>query len=472
MTAQRIAIVGAGISGLAAAFTLVDEAARTGLEIDITLLEAANVAGGHARTVAEGGFLVESGPNGFLDREPETLALIESLGLTGRLVESKPAAKRRFVVRGGRLQQAPDSPWTLLTTGALSPLGKVRLLLEPFARKAPPGVEETVFDFASRRIGPEAADMLVDAAVAGISAGDSRALSVRAQFPLMVEMEREHGGLIRALVARRRRGVKAPKLLSFDGGMGVLTCALVERLGARLRTGQAVRAIERSGRGFRLRVRDGHDVEADQVLLALPATAASHLVEGIDPELSRDMRSVAYSGIAVVAMAFEVSDLPASLDGYGYLVTRDEKLATLGVVWESCLFPGRAPEGYVLVRAFMGGARRPEVLHAGDEVLLARAHADLAPIMGVFKEPSRHWVFRWPNAIAQYTVGHLDRIARIRERLRTYPGLAVAGASYDGCSFNQAIVSGRARAREVSRSLSGTEPVFSRLPANAPGPDL
>lgn len=472
MTVPRVAIVGAGITGLAAAFTLADEAARTGLKIDITLLEAATVAGGHARTVAEGGFLVESGPNGFLDREPETLALIESLGLTGRLVESKPAAKRRFVVRGGRLHQAPDSPWTLLASGSLSPFGKVRLLLEPFAPAAPAGVEETVFDFASRRIGHEAADMLVDAAVAGISAGDSRALSARAQFPLMVEMEREHGGLIRAMVARRRRGIKAPRLLSFDGGLGVLTCALVERLGPRLRTGRAVSAIDRSPGAFRLKVRDGDDVEADQVLLALPASAASHLVEGIDPELSGNLRGIAYSGIAVVAMAFAVSDLPASLDGYGYLVTRDEKLATLGVVWESCLFPGRAPEGHVLVRAFMGGARRPEVLQAGDAILLARAHAELAPLMGVFAEPSRHWVFRWPNAIAQYTVGHLDRVARIRERLTTYPGLAVGGSSYDGCSFNQAIVSGRAQAREVLRRLSGAEPVFSTLPANAPGLEL
>ena len=465
MTAQRIAIVGAGITGLAAAFTLVDEAARQGLEIDLTLLEAANVAGGHARTVAEGGFLVESGPNGFLDREPETLALIESLGLTGRLVESKPAAKRRFVVRDGRLHQAPDSPWTLLATGALSPLGKVRLLLEPFARAAPVGVEETVFDFASRRIGPEAAEMLVDAAVAGISAGDSRTLSVRAQFPLMVEMEREHGGLIRALIARRRRGVKAPKLLSFDGGLGVLTCALVDRMGASLRTGQAVRAIERSGSGFRLSVRDGHDLEADQVLLALPGTAASPLVERIDPELSGDLRGIPYSGVAVVAMAFAASDLPASLDGYGFLVTREEKLATLGVVWESCLFKGRAPEGHVLVRAFMGGSRRPGVLQEGDAVLLARARADLAPIMGIFKEPSRHWVFRWPNAIAQYTVGHQDRIARIRERLRTYPGLAVCGTSYDGSSFNQAIASGRAQAREALRRLSETPRASSSPPA-------
>lgn len=452
MTAPRVVVVGGGISGLAAAFTLVEEARLGGLELDLTVLEASAEAGGHVQTVSEHGFLVESGPNGFLDREPQTLALIASLGLTSRLVEAKPEAKRRFIVRGGRLRQVPDSPGTLLRTTALSSRSKLRLLLEPFAPAAPTGGDETVFEFASRRLGAEAAEMLVDAAVGGISAGDSRVLSVRAQFPLMVEMEREHGSLIRALRARRSRGLGPSRLLSFDSGLGTLTRAVAQRLGRNIRLGEPVRSIDRHGRGFRLAL-DGRAVEADHVLLAVSASAAAGLVVPLDPDLSKELKGIDYSGVAVVALAFAEADLPAPLAGYGYLATRGENLATLGVVWESSLFAGRAPDGSVLMRVFLGGARRPDILELDDEALLALALTELAHVMQIHAMPRRHWVFRWPKAIAQYTVGHLDRIRRIRERVAAQPGLDVCGASYDGVSLNQALASGVGAARSLANRL-------------------
>ena len=453
MTVPRVVIVGGGISGLAAAFTLVEEAGLVGLQLDVTLLEASQEAGGHARTVSEDGFVVESGPNGFLDREPETLALTASLGLNSRLVEARPDASRRFIVRGGRLRQVPDSLGTLLRSTALSPMGKLRLLFEPFAHAAPTGLDETVFEFASRRLGAEAAEMFVDAAVAGISAGDSRSLSVQAQFPLMVEMEREHGSLIRALLVRRSRGLGPSRLLSLDSGLGTMTRVLVGRLGRNVRLGQPVHAIHRLGQGFRLAVGHGEAVEADHVLLAVSAGVAAGLVVQLDPELSNGLGSIDYSGVAVLALAFAVSALPAPLAGYGYLVTQGENLATLGVVWESCLFPGRAPDGSVLMRVFMGGARRPDVLELDDDVLLTLARTELSHVMEIHTLPMRHWVFRWPKAIAQYTVGHLDRISRIRERVSAQPGLEVCGTSYDGVSFNQAIASGRRNARAIVNRL-------------------
>jgi oxygen-dependent protoporphyrinogen oxidase len=453
MTRPRIAVIGAGIGGLALAFTLEEEAERLGVPLDLAVFEASAAAGGHARTIEDDGFLVEGGPNGFLDREPETLALVRALGLESRLVEARPEAKRRFIVRGARLCRVPESPPTLLTSKALSLVGKLRLLMEPFARRAPEGVDETIFDFARRRIGREAAEMLVDAAVSGISAGDSRVLSVRAQFPLMVEMEREHGGLIKAMIARRRRGITAPRLLSFDRGLATLTRALADRLGARLRTATRVRSIQRSGAAWRLALAGGGTADADQVVLAVSAKVAADLVSGVDRELAAALGGITYSGVNLVALAFKAEDVPRALDGYGYLVTRPERLATLGVVWESSLFPGRAPSGMALLRVFLGGARRPDAAWLDEEAAVRLARAELARVMHVRADPARAWTFRWPDAIAQYTIGHLDRVAAIRDRLRRHDGLEVCGASYDGVSFNHAIASGRRTARSLAARL-------------------
>ena len=202
---MRVTVIGAGISGLSAAYWIDARMRARGRAADLTVLEAGERAGGNVHTLREDGFLVEAGPNGWLDREPAARALLSDLGLAPHVVTARPVARHRFIVRAGRLCRVPDSPPALVSSPALSPLGKLRLLFEPFAAGPPRDVEETVFEFARRRIGSEASEYLVDAAVSGISAGDSRRLSVRAAFPLMVEMEREHGSLIRAMIARRQR---------------------------------------------------------------------------------------------------------------------------------------------------------------------------------------------------------------------------------------------------------------------------
>ncbi|MBP1636451.1 MAG: protoporphyrinogen oxidase [Acidobacteria bacterium] len=452
MNPARVLVVGGGITGLSAAFTLQEEARRRGLALDLALLEAADQPGGHARTLREDGFLVEAGPNGFLAREPETLALIDEVGATPRLVEARPEAKRRFIVRGGRLHRVPESPPTFLTSSALSLRGKLRLAAEIFAPGPPEGVDETVFEFARRRIGAEAAEMLVDAAVSGISAGDSRALSVAAQFPMMIEMEREHGGLIKAMIARRKTGPGGSRLLSFDGGLRTLTEALAGRLGDVVRPETAVQSIGRQPSGWRAVTNRGA-FDADEILLAGAARASARLVADLDPELAAALDAIPYSGVSLVALAYEVGDVPRELDGYGYLVTRPERLATLGVVWESSLFPGRAPEGMALLRVFLGGARQPGIVAESEAAALAIAREELRRVMGIEAPPARSWVFRWPQAIAQYTVGHLERVAAIRGRVQRHPGLTVCGASYDGVAFNNAIVSGRKAARALAARL-------------------
>jgi oxygen-dependent protoporphyrinogen oxidase len=442
----RIAVVGGGICGLALAHRLLDHA-------DVTVFEAAPCAGGHARTVHEDGFVIETGPNGFLDRNPGPLALAHELGLDGALVEARPAATRRFIVRGGRLRRVPDSPLTLLTSDALSPAGKLRILGEPWVPRLAEEREETVHEFARRRIGAEAADALVDAAVSGISAGDSRTLSLPAAFPAMAQMEHEHGGLFAAMLARRRAGKRAPRLLSFREGMGQFVGALTTALGPRLRTGSAVARLERAGSAWNVVVSDGSAQAADRVVFATPARVTARVLSDLDPELAHQLQATPFSSVAVVALAYRASDLPRLLDGYGYLVPRREDLATLGVVWESSLFPARAPEGFVLVRAILGGARRPAIAALSESERMTLAHREFARVLRLRAEPVKAWTYAWPVAIAQYTRGHRERVAAVRAGVAVYPGLSLCGTSYDGVSFGAAIDVGRAHADDLMASL-------------------
>jgi oxygen-dependent protoporphyrinogen oxidase len=444
----RTLVVGDGVTGLALGFALRARGA------DATVLEAAPRAGGHVRTVEEDGFRVEAGPNGFLSREPATLELAAALGLEP--LEARPEAKRRYIVRGGRLCVVPSGPPGLLMSPALSPAGRLRLALEPFARRAPEGVEETVHAFAARRIGGEAADMLVDAAVAGISAGDSRALSVDAAFPLMREMEREHGSLVRAMVARARAG-RIARILSFADGLEAMTAALAARLGPALRTDARVVTLERRGATWRATLEHGSALEAENVVLAAPSHAVAPVVEPLDPALAAGLAGLPFAGVAVVALAYPVAAVPRRLDGYGYLVTRGEGMGTLGVLWDSTLFAGPAPEGMALLRAVLGGSRGPDVVGRAERTLEAAARNELERVMGVTAAPARAWTFRRPRAIAQYTLGHLERVARLRALAARHPGLELVGTSYDGVSFNHAVASALAlAARLAGPAANGT----------------
>jgi oxygen-dependent protoporphyrinogen oxidase len=466
----RVVVVGAGISGLSAAFTLLDAARASGHPVELTVLDAGKTPGGHAQTRRMDGFLVEGGPNGFLDKSPEARALVDALGLGTRVVEASREAKRRFVLRRGRLCRVPDSPAGLLTSPVLSIPGRLRVLCEPFVGSASEG-DETVFEFARRRIGAEAADALVDTAVAGISAGDSRRLSVAAQFPLMRAMERDHGSLVRAMFARRRSSIGPPRLVAFDAGMRTLVGELAVRLGASLRLGARVDAIWRVGGEWRVSLEGGEAMAADHVLVAAPARTAAPMLRDLDPSLAAALGAIPYAGLAVVSLGYRATDVPRPLDGYGYLVARSEGLATLGVLWESSIFPGRAPEEAVLLRVMLGGSRRPDVVEWTDEARARVARSELAEVMGIRADPVHQSVTTWPRAIAQYTVGHLERRAAIEQHVARHPGLAVCGTSYDGVSFTDAIASGvRAAERLTALCSYGLRVTNDEYGTNVPNP--
>jgi len=476
---RRVAIVGAGIAGLALAETL--RRRRSGSELEITVLEKSDRAGGNIRTDTIDGFLCERGPHGFLDSAPATLDLVRSIGIEHRLQLSGEAARRRFVFRRGALHQIPGSPGEFVTSGLLSWPGKLRILWEPFAATRPEA-DETIHAFATRRIGREAADVVIDPMVSGICAGDSRQLSLQACFPRLWQMEAAHGGLFRAALTLRRNGPRAPhgqgrakgtgatrgsqppaasgapigRLMSFVGGMEDLVHGLVAALPGTVQTNRRVRTMSeitgparhsgdahsRRRSGFLLDLQTNGTLRADVVVLADPASESAAIVQQIDPRLAALLRDMTTAPVVVVCLGYPACRLPApvaSLEGFGFLIPRGEGARILGVVWDSSIYPGRAPAGRVLIRAMLGGAHDPAAIAIPDETLLRTVRHDLKITMGLDLTPVMVQVYRHHLGIPQYTVGHSGRLEQIEAMARRHSGLFFAGNSYRGIAINNCV---------------------------------
>ncbi len=456
----RVAIVGGGIAGLSLAHTLLKS-----VDVDVVVFERSPRAGGNIRTEVRDGYTCEWGPNGFLDSSPPTLDLVRELGLGDRLQVGDDSARRRYIVRGLRLHEVPTGPVSLLRSGLLSWPAKARLAWEPFAASRPAG-DETIHAFAARRIGGEAADMLIDPMVSGVFGGDAHALSLRACFPAMWQMETDHGGLVRALVARRKRsrdkanGIGAPtgRLTSFAGGLDVLVRTLADRLGHVVRTSAGVEAVVRTGTGaYRLLCEDGRTEVADAVVMAGGSAQTARIVRDFDRPLAAVLDEMPTASMVVACLGFSESQLPRPLDGFGYLIPRIEGLRTLGCVWDSIVFPGRAPKGHVLMRVMMGGASDPTAVTLDDDRVLAVVRKDLRTILGIDSAPSFVRLIRHRTGIPQYTVGHRDRVATAEARLARHPGLFLAGNAYRGVSINACIADARNFGIARLQNLRGIE---------------
>jgi oxygen-dependent protoporphyrinogen oxidase len=358
-------------------------------------------------------------------------------------------------------------------------------------------VDETIFEFASRRIGEEAASVLIDAMVSGVFAGDVRALSLASSFPKMAAMEEEHGGLVKAMLARmkerraarrevaerRRRGEEVGELIqpggpagpggtltSFRQGLDTLPKAAARELGEAVRFGVEVVGLEKGGEGgvesdlptgtpdphWMVRTRSGDGIPANAVVVAVPSPRAGPLLSGLDPELAATVGGISTAGLAVVAMGFDAGTIGGAPDGFGFLVPRSSGPRILGCLWDSSIFPGRAPAGKVLMRVMIGGAHDPDAVGEDEEALLARVRADLETVMGLRTEPELAKVYRWPLGIGQYTVGHGERMKRIDQRLGVLGNLWVAGSSFHGISMNACIERAGHQAEQVLSILRGT----------------
>ena len=461
----RIAVVGGGIAGLGLAHAL----RRRAPSAEITVFEAAPRAGGNIRSERDSGYLCEWGPNGFLDSVPETLDLVHAIGLDARVHPSDDRARRRFIFRGGRLHALPGGPGAFIASGLLSWPGKLRIAAEPFARARPEG-DESIHAFAARRIGGEAASVLVGSMVSGVFAGDARALSLRACFPKMWQMETDHGGLFRALFAkvrekRVRRGdaVGSPlgRLTSFRDGTEELVTALARDLGPIVRLASPVTGLRATVSGWRVEAAGEAGLEADAVVLAAPPSASAELASALDDTLAFELRAIPSAGLAVVALGYDEGRLADPLDGFGFLVPRGEGPRVLGVLWDSSIYPGRAPAGRVLVRAMIGGALDPEAVHLDEATLLEQVRRDLRATMRLEAEPEFVRVYRHPRGIPQYVLGHLDRLARIEGRLARHPGLFVAGNGYRGVAINACLAEAGPLADRV----------LARVRRHGPGPN-
>lgn len=485
---KRVAVIGGGITGLTTALDVIEKAEAAGQEIEVTVLEAGEEPGGNIRTERIDGYTIENGPNGFLDNAPKTLELVRRIGIQDALQPADETAGKRFIYRNGALREVPTGPISFLKSPLLSITGRLRLFGEPFARSKPEG-DETIYHFAARRIGPEAASVLVDAMVSGVFAGNVHELSLQSSFPKMAKMEAEHGGLVKAMVAgmkkrraarkevqeRRARGedveaLTAPggpagpggHLTSFENGLDTLVQGLMDALPeGTVRTGSPVeRVISRSptsprpekpgrsgsaassdstpNRAWQVALADGESLEADAVVVTIPSPRAAPLLQGLDSELSETVGQIETAGLAVVAFGWDAAQV-APPDGFGFLVPRGEGPRILGCLWDSSVFPGRAPDGKVLVRCMIGGAHDLSAVTEPEADLVARCRADLEDAMGIVAEPELVRVYRWPLGIGQYTVGHQDRLDTIHDRLAEHPGLWVAGSSYYGVAMNACI---------------------------------
>ncbi len=455
---MTVAIVGGGISGLVVAHRLRSRG------MAVVLLESSGRLGGAVGTRARDGYLVEQGPNSFLDREPATRELAAALGLEGRIRASDAAAKRRYVYTRGRLRSVPASPPAFLGSDIL-PLGaRLRVMGELFTARAPEGVDESLADFGRRHLGRLATEVLLDAVQTGIYAGNVERLSVAATFPPLVKLEREHRSLILGAI-RAQKAAKAQKALppgamggvaeppklsgalsTFEGGLQTLIDALTASLGDVARKGARVEGLVPVEGGWRLAVEEHgqrSELSASHVVLAVPAHVATRLLQPLDAELSAKVGEVEYAPIAVVHLGFAPGTTPPP-DGFGFLVPSGEKRRLLGAIHASTTFPFRVEGGRVLYTCMVGGARQPELVKLDEPALVALAREELRALAGVTAEPSFSEVIRWPQGIPQYNVGHLARVAAIDTALQRWPGLHLTGNAYKGVGINDCIRNGAA----------------------------
>jgi oxygen-dependent protoporphyrinogen oxidase len=440
-------IVGAGISGLSCAWFLRERGHR------IRVLEAGPRPGGTIQSVHQDGFLIEAGPNTTLLRDGPFGELIRALGLEAELLEANRLAKRRYVVQHDRLVALPGSLPAFVASPLFSAGAKLRLLLEPFHRRA--REEESIAQFVRRRLGPEFLDWVIDPFVSGVYAGDPARLSVRAAVGRIHALEVEHGSLILGALARLLRArasgpMPVGRLISLRDGMHALPQALAGALGGALTCNAEVTAIERDGVAWRVRTAQSEH-RAEALVLSVPAHRAAALLEPLDSGLAGELAAIHYPPMASVALGFARDAISHPLDGFGVLIPSHARRPTLGALFSSTLFPGRAPDGQVLLTAFMGGARNASVAALDEAEIVRQVLADLTPLLGIHAAPLFKRVRRWLHAIPQYELGHLERLARIDDRLARFPGLHLRANWRDGISVADCV----ANAAQFAARLPG-----------------
>ena len=500
----RIAIVGGGMAGLGAARVL-EDARAADPAVDWHLYEDESRFGGKVHTVRRDGFVVEGGPDSAIIEKHWPITMARRLGIGDRFEDSNEGIRKSFVFTRGRLHELPEGIILMVPTRmvpfALSSLmswpGKVRMGMDLVlprggsARGAGGDGDESLGDFVRRRLGKEALARIAEPIVAGIHAGDPEQMSVRATFPMFLDMERKHRSLILAMLKRRKARQKAaagaatrPRpeggphsyFYSFKGGLQELSDALVASLPAeRLRGGSAVRTMTPCGAGcgasgagsgaYALQLADGSRVVVDAVVLATPAWASGDLLRMVAPLPAADLSSIQYVSTATASLAFRRDQVAHDLTGFGFVVPRAENRPVMATTWSSSKFPGRAPEGHVLLRSFLGRAGIEAAAQLDDDEMTKVVRAELREVMGIAAEPELVQIFRWPRGMPQYRVGHVDLVDRIEAGVARAPGIELAGGAYHGIGIGDCLREGAAAAERALEHVRG-------LPEDAVPPQL
>ena len=473
---KHVVVIGGGITGLAAAHRILELALESNKTVRLTLLEASSQLGGIVRTHERDGFLLESGPDSFISEKPAALELARRLGLESHLIETNPNFRRSFIVSRNRLLPVPEG-FNLLAPARLRPFlrsdifswpGKARVALEMFlprGNSVDTDDDETLAGFVRRRFGSEALERIAQPMAGGIYTADPEQLSLRATMPRFLELEQKHRSVIRGLRRQSNTdntsGARYSLFLSFDRGMQLLTDTLAKRVAAfhavqgqtsppLVKLNTSVESLKLEDESPRWTINtETEAITADALCLALPSYASARLLNEIDSSLSAELDGIAYASSATINLAYRREDIPHPLDGFGFVVPFVEKRTLMACTFSSVKFSGRAPQGHTLLRAFAGGALQPEVLELSETDLLAAVSKDLRELLGIERPPLFTELSRWNRSMPQYHLGHLNRVARIEQRVASLPGLALAGNAYTGLGIPDCIRSGETAAARL-----------------------
>lgn len=459
---RRVAVVGGGISGLAAAYQVLEIAPS----VELTLWESSSRLGGVLSTAHEDGYQIEQSADNFITTVPWGVDLCKRLGLGEQLVQTNPSHRRTHVVRAGRLHRLPDgflmmAPtrlWPMAVTPILSPWGKLRAAMEYFIPPRTDDADESMAAFVRRRLGQEVFERLVEPLVSAVYAADMEKLSVLATLPRFRDMEREHGSLIRAMrrqmTARHKSsaesGARYSMFVTLQEGLTSLIDALARRLPPQaVRLDMPVQRIRRTGDTWQLELFGDGQESFDAVIVATPSHVAGRLLASVDAELSDLLGRVEHSGTAVVSVAYRREQITHPLDGMGFVVPAVEKSPILAVSFSSQKYPHRAPNGQELLRVFAGGARNEELAEMPAAKLVPLVLTELNRLLGIQGQPIYQSVAHWPSTMPQYHVGHRELVAQIEARLTSHANLALAGNAYHGVGIPNCIHSGQQAAEQV-----------------------
>jgi protoporphyrinogen/coproporphyrinogen III oxidase len=466
---RRVVVVGGGIAGLAAAHRLVELNKEQSLGLEVMLLEASSRLGGTIATERVDDFIVEAGPDSFITEKPWALRLSERLGLSSRLVSTQAAYQKIYVVHNGRLEPLPEgffmlAPtrfWPFVQTPLFSWGGKLRMAAEIFLPRGAMDGDESLGAFVRRRLGAEALDRIAQPLIGGIYAADPDQLSLSATMPRFKEMERARRSIILSMASEQRRrarnretgsGARWSLFVTLVGGMQELVESIASRLAGcvRLNTPIIRLAQDPDKSLWRITTRENETFEAKGVILATSAFQTGAILNQVASTAAADLQQITYASTATVSLAYRKDDFPEQLDSFGFVVPAMESRKIMACTFSSLKYPGRAPEGCVLLRAFVGGSLQPKLFQDDDATMVKNVRAELAGLLGVTAQPFFSRLWRHPNSMPQYLVGHEARIKRIETALGGFPTLALAGSAYHGVGISDCVRAGEEAAEKIA----------------------